>query len=252
MTDTVFSNPEGGQQQDASQPQEGAAPQAQESNVSQNVDPNSLFANQLAGIKTNDGRQKYADVSTALDSIPHAQNHIAELTRKNEELQEQLNQRAGMEQVLERIESTKQTNTEQPSVNSLSEADVMGLLNQALTQKEAADKAKTNEAAVTEALVTKFGDRDKAVEQLTNKATELGVDVGFLQSMAQHSPAAVLKYFDAAPTPTANPTTGGVNTEALNANITPTADPLAEAKAKLFGQSDTLVNKWREAAPSTN
>lgn len=250
MSDTLFEPQEGGQQNTNVDPNQGQqAPQAQEPNQSQTVNPNNLFADQLAGIKDENGRQKYADVNTALNSLGHAQGHISNLERQVSELQEELNKRQGMEQVLERIEAGKQTNTEQPSVNSLSEADVLSLVDNTIKQKEAASIAYANEVAVSEALAEKFG--DKALEQLERKATELGVNVEFLQSMAQKSPKAVLSYFQGDTTKTLNPTAGGVNTEALNRGITTEPDALAEARAKLMGQTSPLLNKWRAAAQQT-
>lgn len=254
MSDTLFEPQEGNQPQSSTPaPDQGqAAPQAQEPNPSQTTPSPTLFADQLAGIKDENGRQKYADVNTALNSIPHAQGHISQLETQVAQLQEELNKRQGMEQVLERIEAGKQTNTEQPSVNSLSEADVMSLVDSTLKQKEAANVAYANEVAVTEALVGKFGSQEKALEQLGRKASELGVNVEFLQSVAQKSPKAVLDYFDTSAPPTSNPIVGGSNTEALYNNAPPSPDALAEARSKLMGQSSPLLSKWRAAAPNSN
>ena len=247
MSESLFEPQEGGQQNPNVDPNQGQqAPQASEPNGGQSVDPNSLFSDQLAGIKDENGRQKYADVNTALTSLGHAQGHISNLENQVAELQGQLNQQQGMEQVLERIEASRQTNTEQPSVNGLSKADVLAIVQ----QKEAAEIAYANEVAVTKALTEKFG--DKAMEQLELKASELGVNVDFLQSIAQKSPKAVLNYFEVSSTPNSNPTSGGVNTEALNTNVAPSPDAVAEAKAKLMGQSSPLVNRWRAAAQQTN
>lgn len=229
------------------EPQAQITPQGEETKPAQTAPVTDPYADLLKGITTEDGRQKYGDVNTALNSIPHAQTHIAELTRKNAELQEELNKRQGMEQVLDRINSTKQTNTEQPSVNSLSEAQVLELLNSALTQKEAASIASANEAAVTDGLIKKFGDRDKATAMIKAKAEELGVGFDFMRSLAQKSPKAVLSYFNVAQTSSPNPTPPGINTSSLP-NTNGEIDKLAEAKAKLFGQRDPLVENWRAAA----
>lgn len=226
---------------------EQQAPQGEETNVAQTTPATDPYADLLKGIVTEDGRQKYGDVNTALNSIPHAQKHIAELTRQITEMQEELNKRQGMEEVLDRINSTKQTNTEQPSVSGLSEAQVAEMLESALKQREAAQTAQANEAAVTGELVKKFGDRDKAQAVLKAKADELGVDLGFLRSLAQKSPKAVLSYFNTSTTSAPNPTTPGINTTALPQ--TGDIDKLAEARAKLFGQRDPLVENWRAAAP---
>lgn len=246
MSNTLFEPQEGQQNENTPSNQEGAAPKAQEPNPSQTPNPTNLFADQLAGIKDEDGRQKYADVNTALNSLGHAQSHITNLEDQVAQLQEELNKRQGMEQVMERIEAGKQTNTEQPSVNSLSKADVLEIMQEG----KAADIANANEVAVSEALADKFG--DKAREQLELKASELGVNVEFLQGIARKSPQAILSYFDAKPSTNPNPTTNGLNTEALNANVKQEVDEVAAAKAKLFGQTSPLKEKWRAAAPKTN
>ena len=247
MSDNLFEPQEGGQQNSNVDPNQGQpAPQAQEPNPSQQVDPNTLFANQLAAITSDDGRQKYADVNTALSSIPHAQNHIKSLENQLAQMQEELNKRQGMEQVLERIQATQSTNTDQPSVNSesaaLGEDDIVRIL----TQREQAQAAQANEIDFSNALREKFG--DKATEVLGAKATELGISLEFMQSLAQKSPKAALKYFDEEASAGPQPTTPSNNPQALTPP--PSPDKLSEARAKLFGQKNPNIDKWREAGKS--
>ncbi len=244
MSDNLFATQEDSTAQQPATQQ--ASPQGGEQSA-QTAPITDPYADLLKNIVTEDGRQKYADVNTALNSISHAQMHISELTRKNAELQEEVAKRAGMEQVLERINSTTQTNTETPSVNSLSEAQVRDLLDNALKEKDATSVKQSNEMAVTNQLVERYGDKETALTKLKEKATELGVNIGFLQSMAQNAPKAVLSYFTDKPVNPANSTTPGVNTTTLyNQRVEP--DKLAEARAKLFGQSDPLVDRWKAAA----
>ena len=244
MSESVFDNLNTEQVPNSPSPE--GKPQTQPSgNSVESVVPDSLFADQLQQIRTNDGRQKYADVKTALDSIPHAQAHILELSNRVKELEEQLTKSKGMDEVLQRIQAS-QSESATPSVSGLSEAHVMELLNSALNQREVQSKAASNEAAVTKALVDKFGDPKKAADALVGKADELGVDINFLRSLAQKSPKAVLSYFGTGPTPTPRVTTPSVNTSFIQP---PTgSDPLADARAKLFGQNDPLKEKWRAAA----
>lgn len=246
MSDNLFVTQEDSVEAKAAS-QEQQTPNGEETKQAETPSGGDPYADLLKGIVTEDGRQKYGDVSTALNSIPHAQNHIAELTRKLNEMQEELNKRQGMEQVLDRINSTTQTNTEQPSVNSLSEAQVKQLLDAELKQREQAKMAEVNEAEVTNGLVKKFGDREKAIAQLKSKAEELGVSMDFLRSVAQKSPKAVLSYFNVSAAPSPTPTTPGINTASMPQ--TGEVDKLAEARAKLFGQRDPLVENWRAAAP---
>jgi hypothetical protein len=241
MTDNIFGNPEGVQpeatQQAPVNPQEPQAP-------AQVTDPSSLFANQLAGIMADDGRQKYADVPTALASIPHAQDHIRALTEEAAALKEELSKRAGVDEVLQRLESN-QNQPEQPSVNGLDATAVNAQVEQILTQREQAAVATRNQATVVNALTAKFG--DNAETAFAEKAAQLGVDVGFLTEISLRSPEAALAYFEVAPARVSNPTSGGVNTTALPS--TPVAD---DSHMDVFrgGQSD-LVTQWRKAAKPT-
>lgn len=251
MSDNLFEPQEGQQSEQAStvDPNQGQqAPQAQEPNQSQSVDPNTLFANQLAEIKSEDGRQKYADVNTALSSIPHAQSHISSLEKQVAQLQEELTKRQGMEEVLERIKATPETNPEQPSANSLDAAQLSEAFNAFADQREQARAALENEIAFSNQLREKFG--DKAKEVLTQKAQELGISPDFMQSLAQKSPKAALKYFEADGGAAAQPTIPSNNAQALT--TPPSPDKLASAKAKLFGTSNPNIDKWREAGSNLN
>lgn len=243
MSENLF-EPQEGQQTDSNAVpnQEQQAPQAQESNQSQTVDTSTLFADQLSGIRDDDGRQKYADVNTALSSIPHAQNHIKSLETQLTQMQEELNKRQGMEQVMERIQATQETNTEQPSV-SLDEAQLEAVLERQLNQREQTKAAQTNELKFSNTLREKFG--NKAREVLDAKASELGISTEFMQSLAQTSPKAALAYFDEVSTTGPQPTVPSNNAQALT--TPPAPNELSNAKAKLFGTANPNIDKWRKA-----
>lgn len=204
-----------------------------------------LFADQLAAITAEDGRQKYADVATALNSIPHAQNRINELSAELNKLKEENAKMKGFEEVLSRLDSkTDQgSDTTQPA---LSVEALQDLVENTLTQREQAARAAANEAAVKEKLIAKFGDLAKANEQLTAKAAQLGVDMATMRNLAQASPNAVLSYFESQSKGDVTPTGTGT----AFTNTTQEADVRAEARAKLFGQRDALTEKWRSASQS--
>lgn len=249
-TENVFVTQNDSEQEQTAAPAEQAAPpvEPEVKQEAQATDPNSLFADQLARITTEDGRQKYADVSTALDSISHAQKHIAELTKQKQELEAELQKRRGMEEILDSINASQGTEAEQPSVTGLDEAALAELVNSAISQREKEAKAKQNELAVSEALRKKFG--EKASDALADKAAELGVGVDFMQSLAQHSPKAVLSYFEGSASATVSPTTPGANLTNTPPPVEP--NPLEEARARLMGQRDPLIEKWRSVAQKTN
>ncbi len=214
----------------------------------QTVDVDTLFADQLSNIKTSDGRQKYADVNTALTSIPHAQTHIQSLENQVAELNEKLNKFGGMEEMISRMQATQETNPEQPSVNSLDEASIAALVEQTITQKETAKVAQANEAAFSKSLIDKYG--EKAKEVLDGKVQQLGISETALQQLAQQSPEAALQFFgDNAQT--ASQSTIPTNTvQNLTAPAAP--DKKDAALKSLMGGSDPLISKWREAAPQTD
>ena len=206
------------------------------------VDPNSLFADQLAGIKTDDGRQKYADVQTALASVPHAQTHIQAQTQEIAELKEQLAKQQGMEAVLEQLKS-QQATPETPSVQGIDETTVDSIINARLQERETAALQNANTAKVLTNLQEKFG--DKAEARFNEQAESLGVSVGFLSDLARKAPEAVLAYFkNASPSPS-NPTQGTFNTTVLDSN--PPADDQSHMRIFKPSMSGSL-QKWKAVA----
>lgn len=172
------------------------------------------YADLLSTIRTPDGRQKYADIPTALNSIPHAQSKIDELSGKVAELQAELQKRQGMEDMLERIQSS--TNVpETPSANSgLDEQAVTSILQQQLAQMEQAKAREANAMAVRNALETKYG--DKAEEVFNQKAQELGVDTSYFTELAFTAPQLILSHFEGAKSADPQPLGGqGVNTSTI-------------------------------------
>jgi type VI protein secretion system component VasK len=190
---------------------EANTPQAGEK--SETPDVNSLFADKLQGIVTPDGRQKYADVETALDSIPHAQQKINELSDKLKQMEEELTKRSGMEELMKSVQSSQNT-PETPSASSgLDEQAVAEILQNQLAQMEQAKAKEANAAKVREQLEAKFG--DKAEEQFAAKAKELGVEASYLAELALTSPQLVLSHFGDVPARNAEAVTGSVNTTGL-------------------------------------
>lgn len=216
MSDMFGSNPTTEEQNVSAQPTGEATSQQEEVKQPESNDPNNLFANQLAGIKADDGRQKYADVSTALESIPHAQNKIKELSGENEALKLELEKLRGMEEMLERMQSSQNTPTEQPSTGVLDETKVQEMLESQLARIEQTKTAEANRKKVVDALVAKYG--DKAEEVFNTRAKEVGLGADVLTNMAYTHPDFVLKQFDAAAGPAVNTTTSTVNTSGIKPN----------------------------------
>jgi hypothetical protein len=188
-------------------PQESAPPQAQPA-------PVDSYAHQLASITAEDGRQKYADVSTALASIPHAQQHIKQLTEELNEAKEQLDKTRGVDEVLQQLQTSQDTNTETPPVAGLDENAIAALVDQRLTAQQQQVIAQQNAAKVRGALTEVYG--DKAEEVFKNRAAELGLSVEYLESQALAHPDFVLKQFDMKQVSAAQPTSqSSISTSAM-------------------------------------
>lgn len=215
-------------------------------NTTQTPTAEDLFANQLAGIKAEDGRQKYADVSTALNSIPHAQDKIKGLQEELENTKAELAKKQGIEEMLERLNQSQQTPAESTNpapVQGLNEDAARALVESTLERKEQEKVAKTNVSTVFDKLKEVYG--DKAQEMYKQKAQELGVSVEELTQLSSRSPKAVLTYFDSkASADTSTPATPStVNTSGMK----PKEDGFDYMSIFTSGDSP-LVKKWRQAA----
>ena len=238
MNDQV-SNPNGEGQVNDQVPADQAA-QA-DAAVTPQVDPNSLFADQLSSITTDDGRQKYADVPTALQSIPHAQSHISELNSKVKQLEEELNKRQGAEELLSSLQQSQQQVVEQPSVTGLDATEIENVVSNILQTKAQQDVAQTNAAQVRSALSEKFG--GAASVEFENRAKSLGISVGQLTQMASQSPQVVMELFNAPSVRDPQPTTGG----SVNISSRPVEKTQPDYMAKFSGTSSELPSKWAAA-----
>lgn len=241
------SNPSTNQSTSTVQETPSSAPAVEPAvNPAQAVDPNSLFANQLQSIKTDDGRQKYADVQTALNSIPHAQSHISEQAERIKQLEAELEQRKGMEAVLEQLQSQQQPQVEQPSNVGIDATQIDQLLDQRLQQREIAQMQQANAQQVLDKLNEQYG--DNAEQQFNAKAMELGMTPAQLSDLARQTPAAALAFFNTpAPAP-ANPTTSSINTNVLESAPKPAEDPMA----RFSGTTSPGIAAWRAAAVNTD
>jgi hypothetical protein len=213
----------------------------------QPTDPNSLFADQLADIKAPDGRQKYADVPTALNSIPYQDDKIREQTDRIRELEAELAKKQGVDEVLEQLQS-QQAPVEQPSSAGIDETTIATLIDQRLQQSQIEAKANANASQVLNQLNELYG--DKAEEQFNSKAASLGMSVQQLSDLARQAPQAALAFFDKpasnfdkpASNPV-NPTTGSLNTSVLQPQQS------APPKPDIFnGGTSSSLASWRAAA----
>lgn len=201
-------------------------------------------ANLLTTIVTEDGRQKYSDVATALGSIPHANAHIQQLELEMSGLKEELIKRKSAEEVLAAFESKAPeavATTTEPQVDY---AAIAQLVNTQLDARQTKGVQVQNLQSVTDAFGALYG--EKAEQVFYDTAKGLGLNTEQINSLAATSPQAALKLLgvdekgEVAPTKTTN----GVNMQAYGTSNEP-QKPSAHVP---FGASTkTMVDAWRAA-----
>ena len=194
--------------------------------------------------------KKYADVDTALKSVPAAQAHISKLEKELEDmktaqaqLEVDLKARQSVEEALKSVGSQGKPDTtpaQQDQVQGVKPENLEGSIQAILDKNAKAAAAKQNVETVREALSKTFG--DKAKEAFESKARELGLPVAELNRISAQSPQAALKLFGEVKTPTAT-ARSTVNTEAIK----PVKLPANKAdRQALFRESVARVNKKYE------
>ena len=166
--------------------QQAAAPTQQTQQSQPSGEPKDLLGliNGMAG--TN-----YDSFDKLGGGLKAKEDYIRKLEAENSSYREQLEKVATLEEKLSKMTEVN-TGTQQ-SAPAIDEQSIARMLDSTLQQREAAQRAQANELAVSKALQDKYG--DKAGEMLKAKANEMGVDMAFMQSVAQKSPKAIMAYF---------------------------------------------------------
>lgn len=178
------------------------------------------FANQLFAIKNERGEPKYTSLSTALDALKHSQEFIPQLKSQNEQyaaemarLKAELEKRQSLEEQLAKFTSRTPepvTPTREPEPAQFDENTVQQLVQKTLNQERAKTTASQNLSEVRSALVAKFG--EKAQEEVSSRASALGLTMEQVDAMAATSPKALLQLFSAsAPSSNGAPQRSTVN-----------------------------------------
>jgi hypothetical protein len=155
----------------------------------------------LATITRDDGTQKYKDVPSALEALKESQKFIGTLTAEQKELRakvEELEQIAArnitMEELMETIKnSADDKDSGQPPSSGLTTQDIEQLVSTVVEQRETSKLKQTNQKAVADKLIAKFGTAEKAAEFYDTKAREIGVSVNWLNDLAGQSATAALE-----------------------------------------------------------
>lgn len=217
--------------------------QGEESKGAKTPDVNAIFKDHLSGIVDDKGEPKYNDVYTALEALKHSQEYIKTLQEENKQYKETTKQADTMEEALRKLTANKEQNDSTKSPE-LDVDKVRGMTLETLKQYEAEKAAAANENAVSQELVKKFGDVEKAKEAYNRKAEELGVDADTLRSLARRSPKAVLSYFNVQANSFDKNVQGSVNTSALKGSQN-ASEP---RKNIMYGsKSGDVVNAWKAA-----
>jgi len=195
--------------------------------------PISPFADQLAGIKKEDGTQKYDSVEKALEGAAHAQDYIPQLqstlaTKDAElvQLRAELDKRQSVEEVVSRITQPQEAPVTEPTAQvpqGLSTEDVAKLVQQELVKSQQQSTAQANVQKVANGIQEKFG--ANANDVVANKARELNTTTAALEQLASQSPEMVMALFNTAPQGTVSPTAGSHTIPQQPAGHEPLAPP---------------------------
>lgn len=199
------------------------------------------YADQLQEIVAEDGRQKYADIPTALQGLKASQEYIAKLEAENARAREELAQRASVEEALSKL------GEQQPQAQATSLPDIKGLVSEQLQALEAQKQKQNNLSIVQNEMLSKYGDAEKAEQAFQARAQELGVNSAFLLQVAATSPKAAKDLLGLnAGTTTLEKQHSSINTQGLNG----TPEPIERKGVMRNASTKDLVEQWRRHKPN--
>lgn len=162
------------------------------------VSEDKSFLEELVG----EGR-KYADAEALAKSRIHADNHISQLEKDNEELRQELLKRQGMEEFYERLKNARsepEPTTPEPTSegerqtgqpNEISQDYVRSLVNEAVSEFVSAEQQNRNKDYVMGELEKRMGPGYQA--KMRERAAQLGESTQDLSEMAMKKPQVFLE-----------------------------------------------------------
>lgn len=217
------------------------------------------LADKLAGIKNENGEQKYKDVESALDALKASQEFIPTLLREKAEiaaektrLEKQLQEIGSVQDLIKNFSPNsappdKSTTPETTTV--VSEETIVKTVQSALQAQQENQRREANLKSVVETVTKQFG--AQAGAHIQKRATELGLSTDSLKEMASTSPSAALELLV--------PKTKSVVTPSQSSIIPPLnashqdAYPTYEKGVTQGGLSNKeLAERWRKSADYTN
>ncbi len=205
----------------------------------------------LSQITNSQGQQKYSDPVKAVESIPHAQNHIQKLEQDNKALKERLDE---MNAKLDKVASTEehlnqlaqqmkdsQTQTEQPPVAALDDQSLDQKFNDLYARKTQEQKDSENLSKFAANLGA--SNNDEVINKVQTTARAKGVGVDLLLSMAKQNPEAALAFMDVEPSNVSKPVSS-INTESMQGKPAPALAPLGvvHTSAQAKADRDAVIN----------
>ena len=167
---------------------------------------NDQYMSLLGEIKNEKGEQKYKTIEEALKALQHSQEYIPSLHKKLDSLQEEKNSLEknydrvlGIEEKLNLL--LNRDNTDDNSVDknvddsnqdkSFDIDQIENIIERRLLQREQRTKEENNIKKVSDTLATLY--QKDAYKVISDKATELGMSVDDIKTLAAKSPNAVFK-----------------------------------------------------------
>jgi hypothetical protein len=230
MSDTLFADDQSATQA----PEAGAAPST----------PSIELPDEVAGL-IGEGK-KYSDVTTALGSIPHAQQHISTLEKELAETRAELEKRAKLEDAIAKLEGKDQFPVE-TKTESIDPAKLVEEVKASLRQDEQINRAKANLGTVESKLVEVYG--DKAKEKFEEASARLNMSAQVLTALAKDSPEAALALIGV---PKAEGNPQGTSESDVNTSALKDVGEPAPKKNVMYGASTKdVIDEWRNSAPKS-
>ena len=176
--------------------------------------------NQLVG----EGK-KFSDAEALAAGKLESDRYIEQLKREQQELRDELAKRPSKEEMLDIVKAAREESGD--TTSGLDEEAVKSMINAQVVEMGKEERKRANSQKAIATMIEKFG--DKAADVTAAKATELGVSVDYLKSMAETSPALFLSTMGVTASPQGRDTSnqsvqGSVNTEQLQEGKPSSAD----------------------------
>jgi hypothetical protein len=180
--------------------------------------------------------KKFKDVNELAKAYANADKFIPELKNDLQTTREFIATK--LEEIAERnkVEPIGQTveprepNPSPAAPPNATEADLETRIAKALEERDEVSRLRANAKIAEDGLILHFGEQDKAVEAVRQKALEMGVEPNFLKEMAYKSPKAFFNLM-------------GVNPEeAPRSNSTP--NPSADVNPRVLGLGQPKPNSY--------